>query len=867
MQQSKRFDEIDERTQHILEALLESKNTRSKDLFDQNLAAAQLLNRTELVVTDESDKTRALIVNAMQVLSQAKEEHMSSTAKNKAEKIRKDEEELQILVEENVLDVLSFGTMSDREEDIGEAHQNTFVWLLNPKAKSPQKQQWADFVEWLKSGRGLYWINGKAGSGKSTLMRFITKSDQTRTALLEWSGSSNLVVGNFFFWNSGTIEQRSQIGLLRTLLHEILRQHRELIPIVMPSVWARAYSHAVQPTSRSRPQRLFLGVSMEALQALIKQSVKQLKLCLFIDGLDEYEGDPTDLADLFTDIVDSDNIKVCLSSRPLVPLEYAFKSSPNIRLQDLTHDDIKLYVIDKLHGNRRFQQLAAEEPVQAPALINEIVTKADGVFLWVVLVVRSLLVGLNNRDEMDDLERRLAELPSDLSALFENMLTKRIAPFYQAKGAAIFQIVRASRENTEQIERFGENAPPLTLLSLFFSYEKNPDWALNAPIRPLNESEKSIRCNSMEDRLKNWCAGLLEAQFLLDVPPDGRVQYLHRTVKDYLHQPDVWKSVTAKTNASDFEPNICLLRSCILQLKASGSLEKDDTFDKSLWKYVTLAMELARQAELANKPAYIPLLDELDIVITSLLRQKRAFYNRPWVMYYKLGVGQSNDWDWDYAWPALAVEYGLVTYLEFNFRRTGENLRERKGRPLLDIAVSQDSRKQRYPISPSTVAVLLDHGANPNAVYNLTTPWQNALAFAYSIQSSKLETTSSGTERLKPNHEEILGLVSLFRHFIDHGADLSQSCSCGATTRDVLWLVEQVFHRWYPEESVALLEDVRRRTTGTGMVSRLVVTWKRWSDYLATDTVECSIHGKDRRATDVKPPPDMLRMRIPIAGS
>jgi len=878
LQQSKRFDEIDEKTKHILEALLESKHTRSQDVFDQNLAAAQLLSRTELVVTDQSDKTHALIVNTMQVLSQAKEAQMSSTAKNKAEKIQKEEEELQILVEENVLDILSFGTMSDREGDIGEAHQNTFVWLLNPKAKSPQKQQWDDLVEWLKSGLGLYWINGKAGSGKSTLMRFITKSDQTRTALLEWSGSSNLVVGNFFFWNSGTIEQRSQVGLLRTLLHEILRQHRDLIPIVMPSVWARAYSHAVQPTNRGRPQRLSLGVSMEALKALIKQSVKQLKLCLFIDGLDEYEGDPTDLADLFTDIVDSDNIKICLSSRPLVPLEYAFKSSPNIRLQDLTHDDIKLYVIDKLHGNRRFQQLAAEEPVQAPALINEIVTKADGVFLWVVLVVRSLLVGLNNRDEMDDLERRLAELPSDLSALFENMLTKRIAPFYQAKGAAIFQIVRASRERAEQIERSREESPPLTLLSLFFADEKNPDWALNAPIRPLNKSEKSIRCKSMEDRLKNCCAGLLEAQFTPNysfvgahlipwiLPPDGRVQYLHRTVRDYLHQADVWKSITAKTDTSDFEPNISLLRSCILQLKSSGSDEKEDTFDKSSWKHVTLAMVLARQAELTNKPAYIPLLDELDRVITSLLRQKKAFYNRHWVMYYKLGVGQSHDWN--DTWPALAVEYGLATYLDFRFQQSGENPWEKNGRPLLDIAVSQHPRQQRYPFSPPTVAVLLEHGAKPNEVYNFATPWQNALAFALPIQSSKLEATSSGTERQKPDREEILGLVSLFRYFIDHGADISQSCSCGATTPDVLWLVEEVFYRWYPEESAALLEDVRRRTTGAGMVSRLGFSLKRLRDYFATDTIRCSIHGKDRlvsRATDVKPPPALIRM--PVARS
>ncbi len=124
-----------------------------------------------------------------------------------------------------MLDCLSFGTMADREEEITEAHQNTFLWLLNPDLKSPQKQTWVDFIEWLKSGRGTYWINGKAGSGKSTLMRLISKSKQTSAALREWSGSSHLIVGNFFFWNSGTVEQRSQIGLLRTLLHDILRQH------------------------------------------------------------------------------------------------------------------------------------------------------------------------------------------------------------------------------------------------------------------------------------------------------------------------------------------------------------------------------------------------------------------------------------------------------------------------------------------------------------------------------------------------------------------------------------------------------------------------------------------------------------------
>jgi hypothetical protein len=235
---------------------------------------------------------------------------------------------------------------------------------------------------------------------------------------------------------------------------------------------------------------------------------------------------------------------------------------------------------------------------------------------------------------------------------------------------------------------------------------------------------------------------------------------------------------------------------------------------------------LARQAELKSKSAYILLLDELDFVITSLLRQKRAFYNRHWSMYYKLGVGQSHDWHG--TMPALAVEYGLATYLDFKFRQSGENPREKKGRPLLDIAVSQEPRKQRYPICPAAVAVLLKNGANPNATYKSVTPWQNALAFTYSLQSSKMQMKSSGIERLKPDREDVMSLLCLFRHFIDHGADLSRVCNCGLTACSVLWVVEEVFYRWYPEESAALLEDLQRRTAVTGIVSGLSFASKKY---------------------------------------
>jgi hypothetical protein len=41
----------------------------------------------------------------------------------------------------------------------------------------------------------------------------------------------------------------------------------------------------------------------------------------------------------------------------------------------------------KLHQHDAFQRLSSEEPEAAPAITREIVEKADGVFLWVNIIV------------------------------------------------------------------------------------------------------------------------------------------------------------------------------------------------------------------------------------------------------------------------------------------------------------------------------------------------------------------------------------------------------------------------------------------------------------------------------------------------
>ncbi|KAE8448726.1 hypothetical protein EG329_008941 [Mollisiaceae sp. DMI_Dod_QoI] len=128
--------------------------------------------------------------------------------------------------------------MPHRMEVIAKAHEDTLQWIF----KEPEAihKPWDSFVQWLRKGGGIYWINGKAASGKSTLMKYISDHPTTMKNLNIWLSNfeystRQLVTGRFFFWNSGILEQRSQTGLLRSLLYEILNAQKDLIPGVFAS--------------------------------------------------------------------------------------------------------------------------------------------------------------------------------------------------------------------------------------------------------------------------------------------------------------------------------------------------------------------------------------------------------------------------------------------------------------------------------------------------------------------------------------------------------------------------------------------------------------------------------------------------------
>ena len=136
-----------------------------------------------------------------------------------------------------ILQTLRFPSMHQRYEALVEAHAKTFEWVFREDASV----RWQGYRKWLREGQGVYWVQGKAGSGKSTLMKFLAEDPRSLKYLQDWSGSSTPEICQFYFWRSGVSEQRSLIGLLRTLIYKILTlkslDYEALIPQILSEEW------------------------------------------------------------------------------------------------------------------------------------------------------------------------------------------------------------------------------------------------------------------------------------------------------------------------------------------------------------------------------------------------------------------------------------------------------------------------------------------------------------------------------------------------------------------------------------------------------------------------------------------------------
>lgn len=405
-----RFDSISEDIKAISVVILDGHG----QIFDRLDALTQTVrtgqHETNMLIIESS----ARILNAVVTLTNSASPR--NLARAEAAPLT-NSNEIANEVENIILDELSFGRMDVREESILPMHEATFKWILD--ASPDRFKPWPNLIQWLRNDGECYWINGKAASGKSTLMKFLTRQPQIRSALQVWARSKELLIIPFFFWHLGSDLQRSQAGLLRSMLHSILSKCRSLIAKVMPGYYnevARKARCADERKQLLSVEPLTLIESKIAFLKLFGVLPESLRLCLFVDGIDEFSGDYTDLTELLKTVV-SPKVKIVLSSRPIRPSVAAFQNYPALRLQDLTKDDMVSYARAQFNANHDMESLRKRQPGDVDRLLNEITSRSSGIFLWVELVAKPLLRGLTAGDHMDDLRRRLYQYPEELEPL------------------------------------------------------------------------------------------------------------------------------------------------------------------------------------------------------------------------------------------------------------------------------------------------------------------------------------------------------------------------------------------------------------------------------------------------------------------
>ena len=143
----------------------------------------------------------------------------------------------------DIKDSLFYPDIFSREEHIVhefDGMEDSYQWIFEDPSKAPDEPwqdskvsrnnlRWDNFSGWLETGNTVYWINGKAGSGKSTLMQHIYKHESTVKHLKQWSGGKHLLTAAFFFWNAGGRQQKTTGGLLRSLIYQMLTKCPQLI--------------------------------------------------------------------------------------------------------------------------------------------------------------------------------------------------------------------------------------------------------------------------------------------------------------------------------------------------------------------------------------------------------------------------------------------------------------------------------------------------------------------------------------------------------------------------------------------------------------------------------------------------------------
>ncbi|CAG5152839.1 uncharacterized protein ALTATR162_LOCUS2933 [Alternaria atra] len=602
-----------------------------------------------------------------------------------------------------VIESLYFEEIRRRWNQIPHADEASNAWVFD-NTLTPFNHRLSS----KEASDGLFCITGRAGSGKSTLQKFIAQDQRTTKSLKDWASPAQLCIASYYFWNQGYEMQKSQ--------------------------------------------------EMDELKAIFERIAAQndleVRFCFFIDGLDEYNGAEEDIVEVLKFLSASEAIKVCASTRPRSVYQKFFSnSSRTFDIAKFTKDDMRRHVRLRLSENANFRCLETTE-FACKDLMERIAELAHGVWLWVFLITRDLEQAVNRDEDVAMLWKIVDQLPPDLKAYFQRII-QSVRPQYLEEMSQIFLIT------VDELQPL-----PLYAFSLLEQQRLDNSFAVKTPVQPLFEEHLLDQYPRWKSLIQNRCSDLLVVSeerhpVFLSHPVD----FLHRTVRDFL-QDNYYKQLKDNLK-NEFSATATLCKICLALLKSLPNVDFESK--ESINRVIGLTDELlyyAYETERSDQSSDVPLLEVLDEVDRTNSHHASKIRNH-WTHGRDPGTARGLDVyrEGDSCnFLALAVQSRLVKYVHAKLKADPSNMQKR-GRPLLDyalrphrktpISMPYHSKREDPSLNIDMVRLLLEHGADPNQAVHLNgskTVWALFLLSLY--ESTNRATGVAQSSNIPPSLTE-----------------------------------------------------------------------------------------------------------------
>lgn len=309
---------------------------------------------------------------------------------------------------------------------------------------------------------------------------------------------------------------------MRSLLHQVLTQHPDAIAELFSKHWDPTYYDLW-----IEPERLHLETKevVVAFGRLLSEPeiCEHAKFCLFLDGLDEYEDELRTSQHLVTsllkwvDLADG-RLKLLVSSRELPAFQQNLPVNQRIRLHELTSADILAVTRQTLEAHPEFRRRQGHQHQECSSLVQEIVEKSDGVFLWVTLTLKLAMQSLEDGESTATIRKQVDVLPEELEDFFYFIITS--IPKHQRRKAYcslqylshMFRHLSQKRLSSGRVHPNGEREQVLSMFRLSFldEYLDDEGFAYTLDFTPLDEEATLRRIATATAQIQARSRGLWE---------------------------------------------------------------------------------------------------------------------------------------------------------------------------------------------------------------------------------------------------------------------------------------------------------------------------------------------------------------------